>query len=276
MARSITEIFDNMTSLFVANTTIVTMYELDTTKSFSEQFSKVSFERIVFYIIASAIWLLETIFDAHKSEVNTTIETILPHRPKWYRDKVLAFMKDKTLIPDTDQYDTTGMSDAEIEAAKVITYATADEESGSSVLVIKIATGTEEDRSPVAPEVEAQVIAYVEEIKDAGVKFSIVNQNGDDFYCELDIYFSALLLLSDVELSVRNAIKKYITGLKFNGEYSNMALVDAIQQLDGVIVVEFKSAKTNNNYINGKITPNAGYFTYVDENVSLQLISISA
>lgn len=233
--------------------------------------------RLFTYVFAVSIWVLESLFDTHKAEVNTTIEKIIPGRPKWYRDKALAFMVDKTLPIDTalkidsDVYDTTGMTEEQITAAKVITYATAAEENGSSVLVVKIATGVAGSLLPASSEVENQFAAYMEQIRYAGVKLSIVNLAGDDFFTELDIYYSALLVSSDVEIAVKEAIKGYITGLDFNGEYTNMAMVDAIQKVDGVKVVEFKSAKTNNAYINGKVTPLAGYFTYVEDNITLNL-----
>lgn len=48
-------------------------------------------------------------------------------------------MKDKILVADTDYYDTAGMSDADIEAARVVKYAAATESSDASLLTIKVA-----------------------------------------------------------------------------------------------------------------------------------------
>ncbi len=66
--------------------------------------SKVSIINILFYLFASAAWVLEQFFESHKKEVEARIDETIPHRPKWYRDKVLGFMKDMTLIPDTDDF----------------------------------------------------------------------------------------------------------------------------------------------------------------------------
>ena len=62
-----------------------------------------------------------------------------PHRPRWYRDKVLAFMKGKTLIADTDRYDTEGMTEDAIAAARVVKHAVAVENRDASLLTIKVA-----------------------------------------------------------------------------------------------------------------------------------------
>ena len=74
--------------------------------------------------------------------MDTRIEEIIPHRPRWYRDKVLAFMKGKTLIADTDRYDTEGMTEDAIAAARVVKHAVAVENRDASLLTIKVAGET--------------------------------------------------------------------------------------------------------------------------------------
>jgi hypothetical protein len=271
MARTIAEIKKTMTDVFCENAVIAALYELDPNKTFEEQFSKASIESILFYAAAYCMQTLEKIFDTHKSEVNSIIDNLLPHRAKWYRDKSLNFMVDIDLIPDTDEYDTTGMTDEQITQAKVVHYATAVEEVGSSVLIIKIATGDVGNLQPLPDEQAVQFTAYINEIRDAGVAFNVINQVGDDFACEVDVYYSPLFVPSDVLNAVKTAIQDYLNGLPFNGEYSNMALVDAVQRVEGVRVVEFKNAQTGGQFINAKITPIAGYFTYNEDNVVVNL-----
>ncbi len=114
MARTIAEIKDSMTADLMRNPDVARAYGFETGAAFSSHFSKVSVESLLFYIVACAIWVLENLFDQHRRDVEQRIEAIIPHRPKWYRDKVLGFMKDKTLVPDTDHYDTSGMNDGDI------------------------------------------------------------------------------------------------------------------------------------------------------------------
>jgi hypothetical protein len=272
MARTTAEIKTAMTEVFRKNATISELYGLDPDKTFDEQFSKASIESILFYIVAFCMHTLEMIFDTHKEEVNTIIDNMLPHRAKWYRDKALNFMVDTDLFQDTDEYDTTKMTDEQIADAKVVHYATAVEEPGSSVLIIKIATGDVGSLEPLTADQATQFKAYINDIRDAGVVFNVINQTGDDFSCEVDVYYSPLFVPSDVKTAVKTAIQGYLNGLPFNGEYSNMALVDTIQRVEGVRVVEFKNAKTGNQFINAKITPTAGYFTYTEDNITVNLI----
>ena len=117
--RTIEQIKETIAVDFMNNETVADMFGFPAGDNFAAHFSKVSIINILFYLFASAAWVLEQFFESHKKEVEARIDETIPHRPKWYRDKVLGFMKDMTLIPDTDDYDTSDMSDSDIEAAKV-------------------------------------------------------------------------------------------------------------------------------------------------------------
>ena len=267
MARTIAEIKDNLTADFMRNADVARIYGFEVGATFSAHFSRVSVESLLFYIVACATWVLENLFDKHREDVENRIEAILPHRPKWYRDKVLAFMKNKTLVPDMDYYNTDGMNDSDIEAARVVKYAAATEAVDASLLTIKVAGESDGHRAPLDTETEKQLLAYIGEIKDAGVRINLVNKSADIFQCELDIYYDAVLLPEVVETACREAIKNYIENLPFNGEYTNMALVDELQKIEGVRIVEFGSAKnevsgeSTPTVINARCTPTAGYFS---------------
>lgn len=267
MARTISDIKDSMTADFMRNSDVARAYGFETGAVFSSHFSKVSVESLLFYIVACATWVLENLFDRHKKDVEERIEAIMPHRPKWYRDKVLCFMKDKTLVTDTDRYDTSGMSDGDMEAARVVKYAAATESPDASLLTVKVAGESGGIRQPLDSATETQLRAYIAEIKDAGVRVNLVNQTADVFHCEVDVYFDALLLSESVETRCRETIRNYIENLPFNGEYTNMALVDELQKVDGVRIVEMVSASTEVSGestptdINARFTPAAGYFS---------------
>lgn len=139
MARKITDIKDSITGDFMRNEDVARAYGFSPGDSFTAHFSKASVESVLFYIFACAAWVIESLFDQHKQEVNDRIEEILPHRPKWYRDKVLRFMKNKALIEDSDIYDTGDMTEDDITAARVVKHAVATENKDASILTIKVA-----------------------------------------------------------------------------------------------------------------------------------------
>ncbi len=260
--RTVDQIKETIAVDFMNNETMADMFGFQVGDNFAAHFSKVSVINILFYVFASAAWVLEQLFESHKREVEERMDRIIPHRPKWYRDKVLGFMKDMVLIPDTDDYDTSDMSDGDIEAAKVIKHAVAVETSDASLLTIKVAGESGGERCPLDAETETQLAAYLAEIKDAGVRINLVNEEPETLDCRVDIYYNAMLSEADLLNGCKEAIRSYVENLPFNGEYSNMALVDALQAVEGVRIAHLADAVVHptENRIAVRYTPAAGYF----------------
>lgn len=265
--RTIDEIKESITTEFMRSEAAAGLYGFRPGDPFAEHFSRVSVEGVLFYVFAVAAWTLERIFESYGREVDARIDAILPHRPKWYRDKVLAFLKDRPLIEDTDRCDTTGMTDAQIASAQVVKHAVATESADASLLTIKVAGEQAGRRCPLDAETERQIAAYIAQIKDAGVRTALINIAPDRFDCEVDVYFDPMLTSSTVESACRAAIEAYIENLPFNGEYTNMALIDRLQAVEGVRIAELRGTATVAagesivQAIDARCIPAAGYFT---------------
>lgn len=266
MARNISEIKSEITREFMRNESAAERYGFEPGAAFSDWFGAASVENILLYVWAVCAWTVEQLVSRHKAEVTAELEALVAHRPKWYRDKVLAFMADKELEGDSDTYDTEGMSESEIAAARVVKHAVATESRDASLLTIKVAGESGGARGPLSAEYERQLKAYISEIKDAGVRVALVNMAADTFNCTVDVYYNAMLQPGNVQTACEEAIREYIENLPFNGEYTNMALVDRLQGVEGVKIVELRgsSARAANEstttQINARLTPAAGYF----------------
>lgn len=266
MARSISEIKNGITSDWMNNGDVARIYGFERGTQFSTQFSRVSVENLLFYIVACSVWVLEKLMDSYRTEVETYIDSRKPHTPRWYRDKALAFMKGHTLYGDTDGYNTEGLEEAEIEKASVIRYAAASESADASILTVKVAGETGGVRTPLDSETFRQFSVYMSEIKDAGVRLNLVNLPPDRLSVEVDVYFNPLLSSRNVETECRAAITRYIANLPFNGEYTNMALIDTLQQVEGVRIAELQTAlyraagENVQTRVNARTKPVSGYF----------------
>ena len=124
MARTISEIKAEIGAAYISHETVRSAYGLDENASFDKVFSPISVESVLFYVVASCIWVLEQLFDRHKAEVEHRIEALRPHTLRWYVSKTLAYMHNYKLVQTNgvvaaDYYDTTGMSESEIEAKKM-------------------------------------------------------------------------------------------------------------------------------------------------------------
>lgn len=246
--------------------TVRKIYGFGAEDSFADRFSPASIESVLFYVMAVAAWAVERLHCEHRAELSERLEELVPHRPKWYRDKALGFMADMELDGDTDHYDTSGLSPADIADARVVKHAVAMESRDSSLLTIKVAGENGGARCPLAAEHERQLAAYISQVKDAGVRTALVNMEADRFDCTIDVYHNPMLHPDTVHADCMAAITTYIENLPFNGEYTNMALVDRLQEVDGVRVVELKRSaaqaadEATVTEIDARLTPKAGYF----------------
>ena len=246
--------------------------------------SKVSIYRLIAFIVAFSIWVLENLFDTHKKEVDDIIEAKMPHRPSWYRTKAKAFQYGFALITDTDNYDNTGYTDDQVLNSKIIKYAAVTPSAGQ--ILIKIATEAAGVLAPITPEQKASFDAYILEIADCGVKYIVVNHLPDILLLNLQIFRDPLVLDSNGmsiingNYPVQDAINEYMKELPFNGELVLAHFIDKLQKAEGVVIPHIINAESQaidintNEYldaepINVKTVPVSGYFTIPNfDNVS--------
>lgn len=247
MARSIEQIKTSMAEAFMQDTNLAIKYGFEVGADFNNTFSKVSIESLLLYIVAVGIWTLERLFDTHTAEVTDYIATMKPHSLRWYVEKAKAFMYGEPVLPElisgSDVYDTTDMTDEQIAQAKIVTFAACTE--ANATLYLKVAKA---GPAPLTTDEKAAFIAYLHEIKDAGVRIDVISEQGDYLKLDMVIYYDPLLINANGESKadgtkvVEQAIKEYIENIPFNGEFRKNELEDAIQAVDGVVMVEFNAA----------------------------------
>lgn len=278
MARTVKEIKNEMTATFCKERAVVSAYGLDPSKSFDQQFSPVSIESILFYVFAFAVWVLETLFDKHAAEVDVRISLLEPHTLRWYVDKAKAFMYGYKLIADSDYYDTSGMSETDVEKARVVKFANATE--SNTVVYLKVA-GANADGNPCKLN-ESQFSAlhsYIDTVKDAGVAVVLRNEYADRMKVQLIVYYNPILMGSngmdatDGSHIVNDTIRRVITSLPFNGVYRNTDLLAAINALAAVEVVDIVQvqAKAHDagewHDVTGYERPYSGYYSIEDADI---------
>lgn len=284
MARNRADIKLEMTTSFMANETLATAYGFVPGAVFENEFSKVSFENILFDIIAYTIYVLEQLFDTHKKEVDDIIEQKMPHRASWYRFKAKEFQNGFALITDSDKYNNTGFTNQQIEDSKIIKYAAVTQSAGQ--LLIKIAAESDGVLEPITPLQKRSFDAYIAEIADCGVKYIVINNLPDILLLTLVIYRDPLVLNADGlsiltgKKPVEDAILEYLKELPFNGELVLAHLVDKLQKVEGVKIPHIINAETKiidvntgiylaEQRIDVKTVPESGYFTIPNfDNVS--------
>ncbi|GGB83082.1 hypothetical protein GCM10007424_23880 [Flavobacterium suaedae] len=247
MARTITEIKNTITTAFMANETIAGYYGFAVGASFTETFSLVSFENMLFDVIAYAHYFHEQIFSQHTTEINEKIRTQKIGRLPWYREMALLFQYGYNLVPDYDYYDNTGLTVEQIETSKIIKYAAVAEAEQSNTVIIKISG----ENAPVTDEQREAFEDYVNEWKIAGTDIRIINYLPDRLYLNIQVKRDAEILtaegmsVANGNYPVQDAINEYLTELPFNGELKLSALIDKLQVINGVIDATVFSAQTS-------------------------------
>lgn len=229
--------------------------------------SKTAIWRLLLYVCAVCAHSVEVLMDAFKGDVRETVARMRPHTVRWYQEMARLFMKDKTLPEGSDTYDTTGMTDEQIEEARVVKYAAVVEQDGE--VIVKAAKGDEGARLPLDSDELTALQGYMDEVKDAGVRLLCISGVGERFACALTVFYDPAMTAETVAAAVRAAIKGYVTSLPFNGLYTNMALVDAVQAVDGVKIAELTAATADGAPLTVCAVPQYGYYNISDEDITV-------
>ena len=268
MARTIAEIKAEIGAAYVSHETVRSAYGLDENASFDKVFSPISVESILFYVVAASIWALEQLFDRHTAEVERRIEDLRPHTLRWYVSKALGYMHNYKLVQTdgvvaADDYDTTGLSEGDIAAKKIIKYAVATETNAQ--VIIKVAKAKADGRpTPLTKNEKAGLEYYLSQIKDAGVYIKVLSEAADKMNVELVVLYDPSVLNAEFTTGaddreeyrqliitdpnngkevIKEAVQEVIARLPFNGEYRNSDLMAAVQAIEGVEVADIAAVQ---------------------------------
>lgn len=249
MAR-LKEIKKAMTDRFMANAEMQSAYGFDSAQPFEEQFSKVSFENVLFDILSILHLILAQLFDAHKAETYAAIANQKRHKASDIRQRLLNFQLGFPLIPGTDEFFNGAISEGEIEASKIIKYAAVVESTDEKRVICKIATEINDELAPIDENDLEAVAAYIKEIKPAGVPYTLINYLPDLLVLKIRIVRDPLVLTSggihrvNGREPVKDALKEFMKELPFNGELVVQELANKLENTEGVKIVSVDYAQS--------------------------------
>lgn len=237
MARTIEEIKKEMTDVFMADETVRAKYGFEPGARFSEVFSKVSVENILFYLHAARTWTLETLFDKHLAEVSDIAERKRPHTLKWYRDKALSFQYGCSLSPDVAEYDNTGMTEDEVAETQIVKKCSV-QTTDSVRPTIQVKAAKEED--PLTSEELEAFSAYMAQIADAGLTTVCVSGEPDILVMSVHVIYDPLVMDGSGiryvggDNVVADTVTAYLSDLEWNGDLYLRKLEQRLMEQDGI------------------------------------------
>jgi len=284
MARTIQEIKNEMTAAWIASPAVIERYQIQEGDTFEQRFSPVSIENIYFYICAFAAWINEKLFDTHKAEILDIIAKMKPHSVAWYGTKAKEYQHGFNLPEGFIAYDNTNISEDAVEQSKVVKYAAIKE--SDNLLRFKLAKiGTNGDLEQLSQGERDGFTAYMNRIKDAGVRIETISYDAAKLKLRLKIYYNAMIMNSQGEYiapenydnatePVKTAVKKYLANIEFDGVLNTVHLTDALQRVEGVkmpLIVEIAHKYGNLPYVPVDVTneaafaPEPGYIVVDDD-----------
>jgi len=222
--------------------------------------------RIIAGIIAIAIYLHESLWDAFKVDMEAFAEDSIPGTIRWYHAQSLAFQygDDLTYIGLMFVY-------AVPDVTKQIVTRCAVSEVGGQVR-IKISKMYGGVPQPLTIDEEKAFSTYINLVKFAGTNLAIINYYPDQINIIMDVIYNAMLLNPDGSLitdnsvfPVEDAINAYVAGIIYGGVWNRTKQIDAIQNAVGVVdpILTYVEAKANNASIYDEVDQNytfiAGY-----------------
>lgn len=281
MARTTEQIYGELTQRYVAEMAAIGVEVVPA------DWSQVNLQRLLFYVVAICFKTIEELFDTHQADVNETIAQLKPHSTRWYALKGKAFQYGYNLQPESDVYNNTNLTAAQIAQSKIVKHSAVVEQLiGPSRygLRIKVAKMQGTDLAPLSEIDELPAFKqYMERIKDAGVGLLITTGPADRLKLSLRIYYNPLVLNNQgqrldgtANTPVQGAVNAFLLNLPFNGRFNLTELVDALQVVDGVDDPRLLSAQAQYaalpyTDITDEYIPDAGYLRLVDINLDLTI-----
>lgn len=275
MARTLNEINQELKSNFMANTSMQARYGFAPGATFEDEFSIVSFEGILFFIIATSIWSLENIFDIHKQWMIDKEATLRPWNLPTLVSNAKKFQYGDSLVFIGGQYRYL----TENPTSQLIKLASANETGNTVVLKVAKLNGSNLPE-PLTTDERTAFQAYIKQLKPPGVKMAVVSRPADTLKIYYKIYIDPLVMNTNGELlanlsekPVEVTITNFIQSLDFNGVFEVTKLTDAIQKTVGVNNPVFLSGQVKYGTLPYAAlpdfyVPNAGYLK-IDEDFPL-------
>ena len=237
MARTIADIKKSMTDRFMADAVIRERYGFLDGDTFETKFSKVSFENILFFIVAASIYALESLFDQFRAEVDSKISSSVMASIPWYHKKCLEFQYGDELVYD-DKTMSYGYA-VEDNSKRPVRYASVrDNANGVDILVSCEAYGHPHQ---LPDNVLIAFKEYFNAIKPAGVLVNVGSYAPDALRIRLKVQYdpmvlseNGVLIRDSSVLPVNEAVRGYVFGIVYGGVFNKTRLVDAVQAAEGV------------------------------------------
>lgn len=183
------------------------------------------------YIVATQMFLQETLWDIYKAALELTISKAAVGTSAWLQDKVLKFQYDATTPQVLSVGSDFSVNYTTVDTTKQIITRAAVNRTAQRTVLVKVAKSD----PPVAlsgPELSS-LNGYLDDICFAGVNYVATSSVSDKLYLKANVYYDGQYS-NTISDSVISAVNVYLAALPFDGKIKLSAIVDSIQTVTGV------------------------------------------
>ena len=239
MARTIEEIKKSMTDQFLSDETLRQAYGITGDVTWDSTFSKVSVENMLMYVVAFVAHTLEVMMDAFRKDVDTQIAQNIVPTVRWYHTQAVAFQYGDQLEYN-EEYGHFEYPEVN-EDKRLVKYCAVKDRGGSiQVLVSGDSNGVP---TVLSNDVLSAFKSYMNQVKVAGVILDVKSLAADGVRIQAEVQIDPQIITTDgVRISdgikaVEAAINEYLANIIYGGTFNKTKLVDAIQNVEGVVDV---------------------------------------
>jgi len=187
-------------------------------------------------VVANVTHDHEVLWDVFKQEVTDAADSAVPGTERWFVGRIVDYFQYDIstpqvleVDPDTYQFyypvvDTT---------KRLVTKAACTTENDQTVS-IKAAKGTAGNLVPLASVELDSLTSYIDQIKFAGQKTSVVSIFPDRVLVNMEVFIDGQYVSSVVFQDVLSAINDYLASLEFDGKIYYQKIEAAVLGVDGV------------------------------------------
>jgi len=213
--------------------------------------SKTAVWRLILYICAVGISIVENLFDLHTELIDQAANEAISGNLAWYAGQTLLYQHGDTLVFNSET-GSFGYATYDPDLQVVKLSACTDDLSGAVYLKAAKINTTTNEAEPLSTEELNGLTGYWNQKKFAGTILGVFSDDPDKLQLALRVIYDATVLtatgelISDISIKpVEDAVYNYLIEFGINnfaGNFQLMKLVDAIQLASGVLNVVITTA----------------------------------
>lgn len=256
---TINEIKKQLTDEFMASVDVREKWQLKEGEDFEDVFKTSSVENLIFYIVASIIYLREKVQSLWLKDVEQTALATRYGTKQWWWKMALMWQDGESVeIKDNGQIGY----EEEDEEKRLIKYAAVVSE--GRAVYIRVAKVVNDELAALSGDELGRFQDYIEDIKPLGIM--AIGQSFEA--CKINItatvYYDGERLSSEVESACKMAINEYFNSIAFGGIVFKNKITDAVQGVEGVSDITLGSITYDDNGRTGTLgryyQAEAGYY----------------